>query len=344
MKVFSDGRACFGSQPFTLKIFGHKLYIISKLADVSSVIKDPKLNINQLVAEDAKNLYDLTGSSTCSISEYIGGGRLTPDGPELEDIHRWLRNELSGNAFDVLSTRVIHELERFLDAEETKLVARHDGSPIETDFYGWLQGALAIPVINVAFFANITPAAFWMIMHVITIPGLADRLREEVGPAFNSGYPNIDYIVSYKTCPLLRSVFCETLRTVNWAVAPRHVDSDTTIGGYTLKAGNQVFCPGRLPMLDPQIWDVSRKMKPFGGGNSLALESEFWDVFHMRNYMLNFAALEIKEFVASSLLRFDFELPDGMPKMDLKTPTFVILHGAAARVRISKRLATVSHP
>ncbi|KAG8870662.1 hypothetical protein FRB97_009551 [Tulasnella sp. 331] len=60
--------------------------------------------------------------------------------------------------------------------------------------------------------------------------------------------------------------------------------------------------------------------------------------------MGNFAALEIKEFVASSLLRFDFELPDGMPKMDLKTPTFVILHGAAATVRISKRLATVSHP
>lgn len=83
--------------------------------------------------------------------DYIAGERLTPDGPELEDIHRWLRTELSGNAFDVLSTRVIHEFERFLEGEEAKLAARHDGSPIETDFFGWLQGALAIPVINVAF-------------------------------------------------------------------------------------------------------------------------------------------------------------------------------------------------
>ncbi len=58
---------------------------------------------------------------------------------------------------------------------------------------------------------NSNPAAFWLLLHIVTIPGLADRIRKSIAPAFDieGKVTNLGLVVND---PLLRSTFNETLR------------------------------------------------------------------------------------------------------------------------------------
>jgi cytochrome P450 len=100
-----------------------------------------------------------------------------------------------------------------------------------------------------------------MILHVITVPGLADRLREEIAPVFAppegvSSQPirvhNIGRLV--RNSPLFRSTFYEILRTCGATVSNRMVTEDTMIAGKLFKKGTPIMLPARPQHTDPAIW------------------------------------------------------------------------------------------
>jgi len=192
---------------------------------------------------------------------------------------------------------------------------------------------------------NATPNLVWLIIHIVTNPGLLGRVREEVAPAFSMGYqnPDVEYLVSHKTCPLLHSVFSETIRFASQNFLPRQVDAPTVVGGYTLRPGAQVWCPTRVLNLDATSWgpDVTEfnperfidkpmdvngpVMKPFGGGPSMCPGRRL-------------AAVEMKVFAASAVMQFDFHFLDGTPKLNELTPSFGTMHPLGpTRTRISRR-------
>ncbi|KAG8845979.1 hypothetical protein FRB96_002205 [Tulasnella sp. 330] len=177
-----------------------------------------------------------------------------------------------------------------------------------------------------AFHINSTVIASWVILRIVLTPGLLSRIREEAAPAYSSDKPDVDYISSHQTCPLLHSVLCECLRHYVAPMAPRHVVQPIRIGGYTLQPGNKLLCPARASMMSEQVWGDTasefvperfldkpmdfngRMMRPFGGGLHLCPGKQF-------------AMIETKVYVASVLTRFNVEFLDGMPKMDEASPT-----------------------
>jgi cytochrome P450 len=99
-----------------------------------------------------------------------------------------------------------------------------------------------------------------MILYTITVPGLADRLREEIAPVFAppegvSSRPirvhNIGRLVW--NSPLFRSTFNEVLRTCGGIVSNRMVIEDTVIAGKLFKKGTLVMMPTRPQHTDPAI-------------------------------------------------------------------------------------------
>ncbi|THU75382.1 cytochrome P450, partial [Dendrothele bispora CBS 962.96] len=172
--------------------------------------------------------------------------------------------------------------------------------------------------IWIAVSSNTNLTAFWLLLHIISTPGLANAIRTETGEIFaNSDVLDTDALV---TCPLLRSVHNETLRHYSTAASRRLATEDTIIGNYTVRQGGVIVCPNRLQHMDAQIWgaDVDafipdrfkRKaseniyrgeegwLRPFGGGKSLCPG---------RHY----ANKSILAFVASCLHRYNFTLVKG---------------------------------
>ncbi|KAG8936860.1 hypothetical protein FRC02_010722 [Tulasnella sp. 418] len=193
-----------------------------------------------------------------------------------------------------------------------------------------------------ALHTNSAPTSFWLILYILYTPGLLEKIRAEVAPAYATGVPNVEYLS--KQCPLYNSVWAEVLRLVSSTISVRLVDVDTPgVGGYTLRKGAKVFCPARLSQMSPAFWgpDVaqfkptrfmerpqdatSAKMRPFGGGPTLCPGRHF-------------ASIEVKAFVAGALLRFDFEVPQEMPTPDLATPCLGIMRPlGVCKARVRRR-------
>lgn len=191
-------------------------------------------------------------------------------------------------------------------------------------------GASTLPVWN-ALQVNTNPAAFWLLLHIITVPGLADHIRKSISPAFDSGGKviNLDLMVND---PVLRSALNETLRVYSSSISTRLVTEDTIISGYTFRKGGVVMCPVRPHHWDADIWgpDVeefvpdrfiressnglikgdAKLTRPFGGGTSLC-PGRF------------FAPNEIISFVGTILLKYDIRLEAGesIPRPNLNVPS-----------------------
>ncbi|PBK74042.1 cytochrome P450 [Armillaria solidipes] len=101
--------------------------------------------------------------------------------------------------------------------------------------------------------ANVNPASFWLLLQAVTIPGLADRIRKSIAPAFNSRgeVVHLEFLVGD---PLLRSTFYETLRLFALSIPLRLVMEDTIISGFTFRKGGIVMCPVRPVHGDTDIW------------------------------------------------------------------------------------------
>ena len=100
-----------------------------------------------------------------------------------------------------------------------------------------------------------------MLLHVIAMPGLTDRLREEIAPIFvpPEGVPsqpvrvhNLGRLI--KNSPLMRSTFYEVLRTCGGIVSNRVVIEDVVVAGRLFKKGTPIMLATRPQHMDPAIW------------------------------------------------------------------------------------------
>jgi cytochrome P450 len=217
-----------------------------------------------------------------------------------------------------------------------------------------------------------------MLLNIITIPGLVDRLREEIAPVFTplEGTPsrpvrvhNLGRLV--RDSPLLRSTFYEVLRTCGGTVSNRVVTEDIVVAGRLFKKGTPVMLPTRPQHLDPAIWGedydqfvadrfirAEDKGGKFGNrGDNPQREGNEKDMEQRRQFkerMMRpfgggaplcpgrfFASYELWSFVACLIWQYDISMKDGekIPTLNLKT-----LHLAVGspthdvKVRLVKRM------
>jgi cytochrome P450 len=115
----------------------------------------------------------------------------------------------------------------------------------------------------------------WIVIEILSRPGLIDRIREEVTRAVTTdaktGSPivNIPLLV---TLPLLHSVYSECLRLRNSVQVVRQLRNDLEVDGYVLKAGNLVIAPSWLAHRDSSTW--SSPGHDLNGDSHLA--NDFW--------------------------------------------------------------------
>ena len=154
--------------------------------------------------------------------------------------------------------------------------------------------------------------SFWLVVHILFTPGLAESIREETQPAFRSD-GSLDGNYTYSACPRLNGLWLETLRVSANSTAVRNVLSDTTIGGKLLRKNNKILISARQLHFSSvdfgdniDQFDVNRFIKrpnlhhspafrPFGGGPTLC----------PGRFLAKYMALS---FVALLLHRFDVSI------------------------------------
>ena len=218
-----------------------------------------------------------------------------------------------------------------------------------------------------------------MLLHVITIPGLVDRLREEIAPVFipPEGVPSQPVRVHdlgrlVRNSPLLRSIFYEVLRTCGGTVPNRVVIEDTVIAGRNFKKGTPIMMPARPQHMDPAIWGEDygqfvpdRFIRPddkggkFGNGGEKS-QGEVGEKDAERRRLAKermmrpfgggvslcpgrfFASYEIWAFVACVIWQYDLTVKEGekVPSIDTKSPTIGMMSPTHdVKIRLVKRKA-----
>lgn len=179
---------------------------------------------------------------------------------------------------------------------------------------------------TLAVLENTMPTAFWMLFYVFSNPSILADLRSELKGILllqttteSSGPIRriLDLSAMKDKCPLLSSIFQETLRHRACGVSTREVVHDTCINDqYQLKAGSIIQMPARVLHADPSIWGpttnafdprrflLKRSSNPkppppsafraFGGGTTLCPGRHL-------------ARMEVLAAVAMMVLRFDVE-------------------------------------
>jgi cytochrome P450 len=187
-------------------------------------------------------------------------------------------------------------------------------------------GSFEIGVV-VAAAMNSVEAMFWMLCYLFSDPALLDEVREEINGIANREGEEICLDVSQlqRDCPLLVSVWQETLRMANVAVSSRMVVEDVMLNDtYLLRKNSVVQIPARVMHNSPAIWgpdahifngkrflksntsNLSREEKklqkqgftPFGGGVVLCPGRHF-------------ATTEILGVAATIVMGFDMRMKDG---------------------------------
>ena len=214
-----------------------------------------------------------------------------------------------------------------------------------------------------------------MLLYVITIPGLVDRLREEIAPIFTppegiSLQPvrihNLGRLI--RNSPLFRSTFYEVLRTCGGTVSNRVVTEDVVIAGRLFKKGTPVMMPVRPQHMDPPIWgedhdqfvpDRFIRAEDKGGKfgrraeRSQAEEKDYERRRQAKERMMRpfgggvslcpgrfFASYEIWSFVACLIWQYDMSVKEGekIPTVDLRTPNLGVMSPTHdVKIRLVKR-------
>lgn len=187
-------------------------------------------------------------------------------------------------------------------------------------------GSFEIGIV-VAATINSVEGMFWILCYLFSDPGLLEEVREEInGIAKREGEEIcLDVSQLQKDCPLLVSVWQETLRMANVAVSSRVVIEDTVLNDtYFLKKNSVIQIPARVMHNSTAIWgssssvfngkrflksnnaDLSREEKklqkqgfvPFGGGVVLCPGRHF-------------ATTEILGVAATIAMGFEMRMADG---------------------------------
>ncbi|KAI0015223.1 putative cytochrome p450 [Xylariomycetidae sp. FL0641] len=109
---------------------------------------------------------------------------------------------------------------------------------------------------------NTRKIAFWLTSNLLHTPSLLNTLREETAAAFRDD-ELVDPAHLWAHCPVLDSVWNETLRLCSNAASVRRVDRDTVIGGKELRAGNRIMIPYRLLHFDARVYGAdARDFRP----------------------------------------------------------------------------------
>jgi cytochrome P450 len=152
------------------------------------------------------------------------------------------------------------------------------------------------------------------------------RLRAEVAPVFTTGnsITTLEQVhILLTSCPLLRAFYDETLRLHGTASSNRKVVEETSVAGFTLKAGHNIICPSYAQHHNPEYFgedtekfDPDRFIQPvlaqgtpadpkmvraFGGGISLC-SGRF------------FASNEVLSYAATVIWRYDIKF-EGVDKV-----------------------------
>jgi cytochrome P450 len=181
----------------------------------------------------------------------------------------------------------------------------------------------SFPNATLSLHNNANPVAYWLLYRIFTHKDSLARLRAEVGPAFGNGdsvttLEQLQHLLN--CCPLLRAFYDETLRFHSTNSSNRRVVEEASVGGYTLKVGNNIICPPYAQHHSEEFFgkgtdkfDPERFIKPvlangtqanakmvraFGGGVSLC-PGRF------------FASNEVLSYAASVLWRYDITSKGG---------------------------------
>lgn len=96
---------------------------------------------------------------------------------------------------------------------------------------------------------------FWIINNIFSQPDLLQSIREEIIANAISGSDTISYPKLRDSCPLLNSVYRETLRLISPMTSARYVLEDTIIADtYLLRKDNVVQIAGGILHADRDIW------------------------------------------------------------------------------------------
>lgn len=202
--------------------------------------------------------------------------------------------------------------------------------------------------------ANAYRSAFWTLAFILQDQSLITALRAEIDPVFAQGTGNLGPRI--ENCPLLESVYLESLRLSSSSATIRNIQHTTYMGDATLRKGRNVLVPYCLLHRDESVWGESPNkfnperflkkghlkqspsFKPFGGGATYC-PGRF------------LARREVMTFVGVFLHRFDVTLAPGhgafgtkpsLPRMDVRTLAVSLMSPVAGDdllvdVRLAKR-------
>lgn len=158
----------------------------------------------------------------------------------------------------------------------------------------WNQGRLEVGVL-LGILANMIPAIFYMLIHLLSDPDLLRDIRAELQATSVEISPDgptriLNVMTMREKCILLHSTFQETLRVHALGSSVRYVREDILLADpYLLKKGNVVQMPMAVMHSDLSAWgsnandfeprrflktsantkDSKTAYRPFGGGSSL---------------------------------------------------------------------------
>lgn len=225
--------------------------------------------------------------------------------------------------------------------------------------------------------ANSNFAVFWLLLRVVSTPGLLQELRQELEPHVKVGTEvtefgiyepkiQIDEQALFRSCPLLQSSFIETLRldTGIWSV--RRLAKDIGITGdppktdlrahnpetgeaprYHLKAGSFVEVPMSLQFMNPQLFEDPKTFRADRHIRRSAQDGKpvaHWGV--VRPFGGGPAACkgrtygqkEVLACVAGLIMLWEFEPVDGQWKLPKRRQgSGVVMPNEVTRVRIRRR-------
>lgn len=191
-----------------------------------------------------------------------------------------------------------------------------------------IQSQLTTSSIN----SNAIPCTGWILFEILKHPGLLQRLRDEITPSIQkneSGKTSIDIPSLLANCPLLTSLYLETIRLRTSSTVTRRLTQDLEIDGYLLKKNNHLMASSWIPT-HASIWDVPGhptnefwperfiempKMKPENPDEKsvyeVAMRPENWFPYGGGHVMCSgrfFAKQEILAAVALMVVKFEFEV------------------------------------
>jgi cytochrome P450 len=198
--------------------------------------------------------------------------------------------------------------------------------------FGMLFGALVNGSITV----------FWVLNYILSRPNLVKDMRAEIEQsAFSVDHSTKTGSISFEAlrtdCPLLNSVFRETLRLIAPMTSARFVTKDTVVADmYKLRANSVVQIAGGVIHDDEQVWGSdSREFNPQrfistpnGTKTNIDAENRTVHPAAFRGFGggtvycpgRHFAQIEILSLVAVLLMGWDFGSPQGNDRIDWDPP------------------------